>query len=68
MALRKPTFQSANGATETNHTGPERGQRNRQENEMTNAQANAKFLSSTDAATRAAVLENIAKHYGITLG
>jgi len=33
---------------------------------MTNAQANAKFLSSTDAATRAAVLANIAKHYGIT--
>lgn len=33
---------------------------------MTNAQTNAKFLSSTDAATRAAVLANIAKHYGIT--
>ncbi len=33
---------------------------------MTNAQINAKFLAATDAATKAAVLANIAKHYGIT--
>ena len=33
---------------------------------MNNAQINAKFLAATDAATKAAVLANIAKHYGIT--
>ena len=33
---------------------------------MTNAQINAKFLAVTDAATKAAILANIAKHYGIT--
>ena len=33
---------------------------------MTNAQINAKFLSATDAATKAAILANIAKHYGIS--
>ena len=33
---------------------------------MNNAQINAKFLAVTDAVTKAAVLANIAKHYGIT--
>ena len=33
---------------------------------MNNAQINAKFLAATDAATKAAVLANIAKNYGIT--
>ena len=33
---------------------------------MNNAQINAKFLAATDSATKAAVLANIAKHYGIT--
>jgi hypothetical protein len=33
---------------------------------MTNSQINAKFLASTDAATKIAILANIAKHYGIT--
>jgi len=33
---------------------------------MSNAQINTKFLSATDAATKAAILENVAKNYGIT--
>ncbi len=33
---------------------------------MNNGQITTKFLSETDAATKAAILENIAKHYGIT--
>jgi len=33
---------------------------------MTNAQTTARFFAATDAATRAAVLGNIANHYGIT--
>jgi hypothetical protein len=33
---------------------------------MNNAQINTKFLQATDAATRSAILANIAKHYGIT--
>lgn len=33
---------------------------------MTNAQTTAAFLAATDAKTRAAILSNIAKHYGIS--
>ncbi len=33
---------------------------------MTNAQINAAFLAATDAKTKADVLSNISKHYGIT--
>ena len=33
---------------------------------MKNAQINTKFLAATDAATKEAILANIAKHYGIT--
>lgn len=31
---------------------------------MTNAQINAKFLASTDSATKSAILSNVAKQYG----
>lgn len=31
------------------------------------AQRNSRFLATIDAATRAAILGNIAKHYGITI-
>jgi hypothetical protein len=33
---------------------------------MNNGQTAAAFLAATDAATRAAILGNIAQHYGIT--
>lgn len=33
---------------------------------MTNAETTVKFFAATDAKTRAEVLANIAKHYGIT--
>lgn len=33
---------------------------------MSNARINAAFLEATDAATKAAILANIAAHYGIT--
>lgn len=33
---------------------------------MNNAQINTKFLAVVDAATKTAILENIAKHYGIS--
>ena len=33
---------------------------------MNNAQITTKFFAATDAATKAAILSNIAKHYGIT--
>ena len=33
---------------------------------MTNAKINQAFLTATDAQTRALVLNNIAKHYGIS--
>ena len=33
---------------------------------MTNAQLTALFFASTDAMTKAAILENIANHYGLT--
>ena len=33
---------------------------------MNNAQINRRFLVATDAATKAEILSNIAKHYGIT--
>jgi hypothetical protein len=33
---------------------------------MTNAKINARFLDATDAATRSAILANIAQHYGVT--
>lgn len=33
---------------------------------MTHAQTTARFFAATDAATKTEVLENIAKHYGIT--
>lgn len=33
---------------------------------MNNANINATFLAATDARTKAAILANIAKHYGIT--
>lgn len=33
---------------------------------MNNAQINAEFLAATDAATKAEILANIAKHYSIT--
>ena len=33
---------------------------------MSNAQINREFLSKIDATTKAAILLNIAKHYGIT--
>lgn len=33
---------------------------------MTNAQKNIMFLNITDGETKAKVLENIAKHYGIS--
>ncbi len=33
---------------------------------MNNAQINTKFLEATDAATKAAILSNIATHYGTT--
>ena len=33
---------------------------------MSNAQINASFLTSIDAATKAAILANIANHYSIT--
>jgi uncharacterized phage-associated protein len=35
---------------------------------MTHAQTTTRFFAATDAATKTAVLENIAKHYGITQG
>lgn len=33
---------------------------------LTNAEKNRTFLETTDAKTKNAILENIAKHYGIT--
>jgi hypothetical protein len=33
---------------------------------MTNAQITSRFLAATDAKTKAAILANIANHYGIT--
>jgi uncharacterized phage-associated protein len=33
---------------------------------MTNAQKNAAFFAATDAQTKAAILANIANHYGIS--
>lgn len=33
---------------------------------MTNAQVTARFFSVIDAQAKAAILENIARHYGIT--
>ena len=33
---------------------------------LSNAQVNAAFLAATDANTKAQILSNIAKHYGIT--
>ena len=35
-------------------------------NDMTNATTTARFLDNIDAATKAAILTNIANHYGIT--
>lgn len=39
---------------------------NEREAEMTSAQINRAFLAASDAKTKSAVLESIAKHYGIS--
>ena len=33
---------------------------------MTNAKTTARFFAVTDAKTKSAILDNIAKHYGVT--